>query len=527
MATNNAVNFGDVQVVVKSVSSQGNRLSPDYFMCTQIGRVLVAKVQDREGSFIEWIQEVGNTASAYTPGVYYISVDSIDDSTRIMGMTVGSFLWKQGQVTNAEGSQIIIRSDISTTGLVLTDTSVSPNPLQFQTYPNSLMLLSPANTLTITTSAGVVLQPNVHYWYQRTQSIVLTSATAGGEQQLVVPVGYADFSLTDQDGYELQFGVDYTLGPNGNVILLPSWTPAGSSLTISGIVQLDPTTNSPVNPENFVAIDLQAGQSVATEQVIIYASSGDYNTITQLTTGYTFPVLLTPGQGATWEVRVNCGQFKTFISKMSLNSIYQWVPQPAGNTSVPVITEVLDGETVNWVLKADSNGNLTNLIPGVKIAIGDQLTVNDQAAVIVNPSVCQTYELYGSKENVSFTLEVKANDSLTASEISELLKRELLMTRRTEMESDGVSIQEIARSSQGEQKDMSGRTSRYTYSLGVSALCDWKVYVPLVTRITNFDVTMTGYTNTDFVGKLSVPPRALLFGENRFLATYDFIPSYS
>ena len=49
---NQMVQWGNVQVVIKNVSAQGTRLSPDYFMFTQHGRVTVAKLGDKEGMFV-------------------------------------------------------------------------------------------------------------------------------------------------------------------------------------------------------------------------------------------------------------------------------------------------------------------------------------------------------------------------------------------------------------------------------------------------------------------------------------------
>jgi hypothetical protein len=616
-ATNNTLSFGDVQVMVRNISASGNRLSPDYFMYTQVSRALAAKVTDKDGVFVEWINEISNLASGYTPGVYYMNIDSLDESMRQVGMTLAQYQWFEGQYRNAAGSIIYFGGNIEASTVVLSD-AANPNAIiNSAVYGTYLVLLSPVTTLVIKNAQGETLTPLTDYWYQRSVSQVLVQSTLGGVQDVTIPTLFAtQYTITDQDDYTLRPGGDYYVS-GLNQITLSQWTPTGSTLTITGTVILDPSTNSPINPENYLSFTLAPGQTIAEGQVIVYASSGDYYTLAEVDGQYMLPTLLAPGDWMNWEVRVSCGQFKTFVNKLELNNLWWWQAVPAGialpgtNASgdiqsytvtmqsgtlvyspiagtpsptyimdsatgityqlsvqegnviyAPVtsvtgayylyiqdsvtqtvyqvgmvsgqilytpitttITEVLDGATAVWVPYRNSTGALVNLIPGVQVAVGDQVVVNDQAAIIVSPYPSQTYQVYGSKELVSFTLDVKANDLMTASELSEIIRRELLVTRRTTMEADGVSVQEASRDSQGEQRDSSGTATRYTYSLNVSALCDWKMFVPLVTRVTAFDITETAEL-PDYQGKLSAAPRVQAFGAQRFVAFYTFVPSY-
>jgi len=65
------------------------------------------------------------------------------------------------------------------------------------------------------------------------------------------------------------------------------------------------------------------------------------------------------------------------------------------------------------------------ILPGLRLAIGDNVVVGDQCAIIVSPTLTETYEVFGSKENLSFTLEVKQMTCKQLSDLSEMLKREL------------------------------------------------------------------------------------------------------
>jgi hypothetical protein len=127
-----------------------------------------------------------------------------------------------------------------------------------------------------------------------------------------------------------------------------------------------------------------------------------------------------------------------------------------------------------------------DLVPGLWLAIGDLVTKDDQVAIIVSPTWTETYEVFGSKENLSFTLEVKSNDLTTSSEISELIKHRLLVQARTNMEADGITIFEVGRDQQGEQRDLSGTAPSYSYMLNVSAAADWKTFIPLRDQTNQF-----------------------------------------
>src|SRR5271170_3192001 len=88
---NTQIRWKDVWVSITNVTTSGTRLSPNYFMCTQIGRCILAKVGDKDGQFIEWTRETD--ASRLTPqaGVYYMNVDFFNDKTRELGITVHKY----------------------------------------------------------------------------------------------------------------------------------------------------------------------------------------------------------------------------------------------------------------------------------------------------------------------------------------------------------------------------------------------------------------------------------------------------
>src|SRR5271157_80447 len=515
---NNMIQFQDAQVTIKDVSASGNRLSPDFFMFKAYGRAILAKVQDHEGQFIEWLREIEATRNTPVPGVYYLNVDSVDDATSDVGLTIQTYRWAEGHVSNAEGSIVYLAKGIDGTTLgaaLVSSPPLSPPVSVLSTavgtgdpppanadillFPDFLYLLTPtpAGLQLYQGSPAVALIPLLDYWYQVAMDQVVVQSTIGGSEiaNVLAPTvevmtsppttinTLISFTLTDQTGYELQPGKDYTYYAAKGWVKLSDWTPAGQTITAQMVVKGDPTFVAGTNSENILQLGVGPTESLAEGQVIIHTSQGDLTApVLDLDGSTTLPNLLLPGQWCRWEVRINVGQARKTGKKYRTNE---------------------------------------ELIPGLRVAIGDNVIVGDQVAIIVSPTNTETYEVYGSKENITFTVEVRSNDLQTSSDISEILKRELLVMRRENMEADGVTIFEASRSYRGLQRDMSGTAPQYTYVVGVTAMCDWKVYVPLVTRLAHLEITETTALPSLPRPTLSLSPRATAFGMNGFIESYS------
>src|SRR5271156_6619733 len=130
---NTIIRWGDVWCSVMSVTTSGPRLSPSYFMCTQIGRAILAKVGDKDGQFIEWTRETDKTRMSPTPGVYYMNVDFFNDKTRELGITVHKFRWVEGNLKNATGTIVYFRPGVDVTQVSFTDAATS-NPITVNAF---------------------------------------------------------------------------------------------------------------------------------------------------------------------------------------------------------------------------------------------------------------------------------------------------------------------------------------------------------------------------------------------------------
>lgn len=263
---NTIIRWGDVWVSITSVTTSGNRLSPAYFMCTQIGRAILAKVGDKDGQFIEWTREVDPAQQNPTSGVYYMNVDFFDDRTRDLGVTVHKYRWVEGNLKQAVGTIVNFRPGIDLTTVNFTDSATS-TPVAAtmfnQSFGGFAYLITPTQQLRAqyndglsapawdatavysagnvvtyagaayvaqATSAGVLpiniafwspyaalvplagtsLTPLTDFWYQRPLDAVIVQTTKGGSELCNIPSPYISVTFSDQSGYVLRQGIDYT-----------------------------------------------------------------------------------------------------------------------------------------------------------------------------------------------------------------------------------------------------------------------------------------------------------------------------
>ena len=484
VVANNRISFGDAQVVIKNITASGTRLSPDYFMKVERGRAVAAKSGGHPGIFLEWVKQSDPTL--IDPGVYYLNVDSVDERTKNVQFTTKKFKWREGNVTGTTGSWVYLRNGIDPTTVTVTDADTPSNTVEFVAAQGKILLQTPVVHVAVSVN-GSPLVPYTDYWLLTSQTRTL-GQTIGGTQQFFIPSGeWKNIAVVDDTGYTLRPGLDYSFTPP-NAIKTAAWNPPGYTLSVTGLVKSDPRTTNAIQPENFLDFQLLEGETLVPNQMFVTTASEDHISLVANPDGTVqLPFLLGPGDFIHYEVRIDTGPEQTVtVQKRSITD---------------------------------------QLVSGFVIAIGDQVVVGDQIAIIVSPQVCECYDVYGSKDNVQFSMDVKANDMSTSSEIAELIKKALLIHKRNFMEQDGVSILEAARDMQGESRDESGTATRYISTLNVVALCDWEVWVPLVTRVTGIDIQESAYVT--YPSKLLVAPVIREFGTSQFMISEPGIVEYS
>lgn len=446
----NRISFGNVQVLVSDVNMDANRLSFDNFVCTTTGRAILAQVPNKDGQFIEYLVETDTSLKTPEAGVYYFNVDSVDEATREMILTMETFRWYEGKIRNARGTKISLASGINGIDITVTDPTQPGVAINTQPFQEYVYLLSNVGALTLTDASGAVLTPVTQYWIEGERTEVLTESTTFGTQILTIPDGFLSVSLVDQDGFVLREGKDYTLLSPTTVQLSP-WTPSGQTISAVGAVALDPRIPSNlINPENILPFTLTSGETLADGQVFVYTQEGSISIAPNAEGQIILSPPLPPGGYCDYEARVLVGQTKVGAYKNAVNN---------------------------------------QILPGLRIAIGDKVVVDDQVAILVSPTITETYRVYGGKPPISFTLECKANDPSTADELAKALFVELLYKRKDNLEADGLSLLEAGSSMTGGPRDDTGVSGTYSTRLSFTGLADWREFEPLVTRVKHFTVT--------------------------------------
>lgn len=478
LAFSNLLAYGDVRITINNVSSSGNQLSADNYACTLIGRSALAQLEGKDGSFIEWAQDIDPTGKSYVPGLYYFHVSSVNHQDQTIELVIQRMRWLEERRTQQSyGSIIRLASSIDREDVEPVDSSISLFPYMhgfyLRTYTDSLLLRQ--------ISTGHQLIPMADYWFEQTYKSNLVASTQGAYEEIPIPDGVESFKLFDGD-YELRQGVDYNV--NAGNIVMGAGTPRGLSIDILATYKLDPSSASPVHPENQLLGTLSADEQLVASQVYYELRRGSFgpSDVIQQTGGSLWAKnLQEPGDNLTWEARAQ-GPLQTKIAKrMSTN---------------------------------------TDLIPGVLLAFGDKVFEGDQAVLFVFPDECETYQVYAGKEETSFDIEVKANDLMTASEIAADIRTYMTVTGRERIESAGFGVGTIGKTYRGETKDVSGTSASHVFTLSVRGLADWEYRKPLITRIATIDVSGVDMANA-LPGKPFMPSSIKAFGIEAFMPRYS------
>ncbi len=476
----NLILYKDISLTMGGFTGSGEQMSPDNYMATAMGRATLVKLQGYEGSFIEWIKEVDATGQTPVAGLYYFKVTGVDEGAQTITLTSQTYRWISGAFAQAEGTVIYLDPKFS-------NIVVKPsNPaLQFRAAYNSLVLLTYTDTLSLVRQDTLAtLVPNVDWWLQRNESVQLTANTTGGEQVLTIQGTPVAVSITDGNGFIYRPDFDY-IWLNSTTIQMSAYTAPGQAIYAEGQFRLDPTANPIVNPENKLSSLLASNETLAPGQVFYQIGRGNFvaSDLTLKPDGSIYLTqLLDVNDSGTYELRVI-------------------QPPQVGLTASKV------------------SGNLT-VMPGLMVVFGDKVEVNDQCAILVSPAVCETYEIYGGKEQVSFDLTFKSNDYLTSFELASMARNYLRVQSRDRLTSLGVHIQKVSTADQGDAKDENGVTSTFKSVLSVEAWVDWEYHNPLINRVDSVDVSGV---EADVLGisRPYLPEVAVVGGLRQFLTFYQ------
>lgn len=137
-------------------------------------------------------------------------------------------------------------------------------------------------------------------------------------------------------------------------------------------------------------------------------------------------------------------------------------------------------------------------LPGIILAFGKRAKKGDKVAVVVYPDRVDTAQVFGGKTELSFDIDVIAQDPTQMEEIADHAMISLWGEKKPALEFEGIEILDV--SIGGEAEEMQDETAEiffYTASMTVQLRADWEIYVPLPLTISNVTPAPTAVT-TDY-----------------------------
>lgn len=467
----NMVMFRDVSVTLGGLRGDATRYSPDNYLGTSTGRAMVARLDGKPGTFIEWAREVDPSGLSPAPGMCLLHVDSINEQTREVRFITQALRTIQGSVTEADGTVIVVDPRIPIWLVQPSDPAV-----EVEKAGTVLWVLDFVETLDLIRSdTGELLTPGVDWKIRRTLTYPL-GVTTGAAQAFEAPEHLENLTVLSSSGRALRQGVDWGFDNSGR-IEAPRWTPSGETWSVRGIGTLDPRSTPLVHPENRLNIVVGAGETLQDGSIHGSTPEGDFQAdglVQAQGGGLYLRRLLAPGDRMEWTAQASTPQTFVTARKMEMT---------------------------------------TELVPGMNVAIGDAVTPEDQCCIVVTEEPAPVYRIFGGKDGIGFDLTVKSNDLSTTTELASMLRRHLMIEGRDRMEAAGVNIQTVSYSYQGEQRDPSGTAMSHSGVLNVTLSADWELHLPIVDRVKAIGL--------DFVVTEGfVKPTAAVAGRTQFITSY-------
>lgn len=119
-------------------------------------------------------------------------------------------------------------------------------------------------------------------------------------------------------------------------------------------------------------------------------------------------------------------------------------------------------------------------LPGVILAFGKRGKKGDKVAVVVYEDRVDTATAYGGKFEVSFDIDVIAQDPMQMEEMADYTHMSLWHEKRSNLSFEGLEITEVSIGGEAEESyDEVADTFYYTASMSVQVQSDWEVHLPL------------------------------------------------
>lgn len=154
-------------------------------------------------------------------------------------------------------------------------------------------------------------------------------------------------------------------------------------------------------------------------------------------------------------------------------------------------------------LEVQADTNNTSILPGISLSFSDEFILGDTLAVVYTAQEEAAASIFGGRMTIPLQFETKAQDTVTAEKISDLLAITLQGPAKMRLENEGIILDEVSVSGEQDdaEDDLSGELS-YKYTLSAGFESEWQLRLPISKKIiegsiVNFLSDVNPYTVTE------------------------------
>ncbi len=145
------------------------------------------------------------------------------------------------------------------------------------------------------------------------------------------------------------------------------------------------------------------------------------------------------------------------------------------------------------------NTSDTTTLPGVVLAFGKRARKGDKVAVRVYPDRVATAQAFGGKNELTFELEVIAQDPIQSEEMADFTMVSLIADKKPALEFEGIEILDVSLGGEAEEmQDEVAEIFFYTSSITVQFRADWEIHIPMPMTLTGVNTAKLPDLETDF-----------------------------
>lgn len=121
-----------------------------------------------------------------------------------------------------------------------------------------------------------------------------------------------------------------------------------------------------------------------------------------------------------------------------------------------------------------------NTIPGCCLAFGRRGRVGDKLAVVVYADRVDTANAYGGRFDLTFDVDVIAQDPIQMEEMADYTFMSLWSEKRSWLSSEGIEIIEVGMGGEAEESyDETADLFTFTAAMNIQIQSDWEIHIPL------------------------------------------------